>query len=158
MRYKRQESLRYTFPKPIKGTFIILLDYQDQDKLHKTDAGELEVIDLSPGGIKFSTHLDLPLKQTDFLVDVSFPLAKEEVNMKGHIVWKKEQVHSFHYGLEGIENEEKEQEIIELLKKLHAGNTLESTLDIEQQAEFPEQNDKNTTDDAQTEEQEEKHT
>ncbi|CQR47220.1 PilZ domain protein [Paraliobacillus sp. PM-2] len=119
MRYRRQESLRYQFPKPINGTFVILIDNIEQDKLHRSDAGNLQIIDLSPGGMKIGTDLDLPLDKKNYLLEISFMLGQEKVKMTGTIVWKKKRISGYYYGIEGLESEEKEQEIIDILKKLH---------------------------------------
>ena len=67
MRYNRQEPLRYTFAKPLKGDFTIIIHDPHNQTGQKTGSGKLEVIDLSPGGMRFSTDLDLPLNEKDFL-------------------------------------------------------------------------------------------
>ncbi len=135
MRYRRQESLRYTFPTTLDATFVILLNYDDEAKLHKTHVGELEIIDLSPGGMKFATYLDLPLSNNQFLMEVSFTLANEEIKLTGKIAWKKSRIKDYLYGLEAIDSEEKEQEIIKMLKKLHKlQNQLISTNHPEKEA------------------------
>ncbi|MFB1052143.1 PilZ domain-containing protein [Paraliobacillus sp. JSM ZJ581] len=129
MRYRRQESLRYQFPKPINGTFVIVVDNMKEDKLQRSDAGKLQVIDLSPGGMKIVTALDLPLNKKNFLLEVSFNIEQMDIKMMGTIVWKKQQANDYCYGVEGIENEEKEQEIIDILKSLHLNDKEKKSTD-----------------------------
>ncbi|GAA5417833.1 hypothetical protein Pryu01_02909 [Paraliobacillus ryukyuensis] len=118
MRYKRQELLRFTFGKPITGTFNILIGNKNEEKkLQKSEAGELSIVDISPAGMRFNTKLDLPIANQNFLVEAQFSLANEPITMTGKIVWKKAQVKECQYGLQSIEDEEKEQRIISLLKK-----------------------------------------
>ncbi|WP_162879156.1 PilZ domain-containing protein [Paraliobacillus quinghaiensis] len=124
MRYNRQEPLRYTFAKPIEGDFTIIIndhnDPEDQTQ-HKTGSGRLEVIDLSPGGMRFATELDLPLNEKDFLIEVSFRFVEEDVKMVGNLVWKKEKVKRFEYGLDALEDDNKDNQIMSFLKKIHGG-------------------------------------
>lgn len=135
MRYKRQESLRYQFPKPIDGTFVIVVDNMKEDKLQRSDTGKLQIIDLSPGGMKIATAFDLPLNKKNFLIEVSCMIGEEEVKMMGTIVWKKKQPRDFCYGIEGIENDEKEQEIINILKKLHINEKDKKPIETEKSEE-----------------------
>lgn len=120
MRYKRQEPLRYTFSEPIQGKFIILLDYKNDQSLQETGEGQLDIIDLSPSGLRFTTNLDLHLNKKDFMLEVTFTFMGEELKMIGKVAWKKERVETFEYGLNGVEDDEKEQQVITFLKKIHA--------------------------------------
>lgn len=118
MHYKRKEAFRYQFLAPIKGRFSILLNNQDQEKLERTIAGELEVIDLSPKGMRFATKLNLPMNKKAFLIEVTFLLEQQEITMLGKITWKKQERDFFYYGLLGFEDDEREQLIIQSVKDI----------------------------------------
>ncbi|GEM01074.1 PilZ domain-containing protein [Halolactibacillus halophilus] len=137
MRYKRKEPFRYLFNEPIDGKFAIILNHEDKDKVIRTDPGMLKVIDLSPRGMQFKTKLDIPTSKKEFYVEVTFELDGEMIEMLGKVAWKKNERDCVRYGLEGIEDRKREQQIIErvksLSKKAHAkANILEKTEDLEQ--------------------------
>lgn len=134
MRYKRKEPFRYLFNEPIDGKFVIILNHEDEDKVTRTDPGRLKIIDLSPKGMQFRTKLDIPTSNKEFYIEVTFELDGETIEMLGQIAWKKNESDGVRYGLEGIEDPKREQQIIEgvksLSKKAHAkANILEKTED-----------------------------
>ncbi|MGM0523401.1 MAG: PilZ domain-containing protein [Bacillota bacterium] len=137
MRYKRKEPFRYLFNEPMDGKFVIILNHEDEDKVTRTDPGMLKIIDLSPRGMQFRTKLDIPTSKKEFYIEVTFELDGEMIEMLGKVAWKKNQPDCVHYGLEGIEDPKREQQIIEgvksLSKKAHAkANILEKTEDLKQ--------------------------
>lgn len=134
MRYKRKEPFRYLFNEPVDGKFVIILNHEDEDKVTRTDPGGLMIIDLSPKGMQFRTKLDIPTSNKEFYIEVTFELDGETIEMLGQIAWKKTESDCVRYGLEGIEDSKREQQIIEgvksLSKKAHAkANILEKTED-----------------------------
>ncbi|GEM04346.1 hypothetical protein HMI01_13340 [Halolactibacillus miurensis] len=137
MRYKRKEPFRYLFNEPIDGKFVIILNHEDEDKVTRTDPGRLKIIDLSPKGMQFRTKLDIPTSNKEFYIEVTFELDGETIEMLGQIAWKKNESDGVRYGLEGIEDPKREQQIIEgvksLSKKAHAkANILEKTEELKQ--------------------------
>lgn len=119
------------------GKFVIILNHEDEDKVTRTDPGMLKIIDLSPRGMQFRTKLDIPTSKKEFYIEVTFELDGEMIEMLGKVAWKKNQPDCVHYGLEGIEDPKREQQIIEgvksLSKKAHAkANILEKTEELKQ--------------------------
>lgn len=115
MLYRRDEAFRFTFGTPIEGTFKIL----SSDGIKGiSKEGRAFILDLSPNGIKFSSPLDLPIKENQFLVEVSFTLNKKTISMLTKPKWKKRiSPTSFAYGVVGLDNEETKKEVIEELKE-----------------------------------------
>ncbi|MFB6465705.1 PilZ domain-containing protein [Cytobacillus sp. Hz8] len=75
------------------------------------------ILDLSPNGLKFSSNLDLPIDQKKLLLEISFILNDKIIHILGTPIWKKGIVHSFIYGIKGIEDQETKKEIVEELKE-----------------------------------------
>lgn len=118
MRYRRKEPFRYIFNEPIDGSFVIVLNPQDQEKIKRSDPGYLKIIELSPKGMQFKTNFDIPTSKIDFLLDISFEIDGETMQMLGEVAWKKSQKDSMLYGLKGIDDLNREQQIIERVKLL----------------------------------------
>jgi len=119
------------------GKFVIILNHDDEDKVTRTDPGMLKIIDLSPRGVQFRTKLDIPTSEKEFYIEVTFELDGEMIEMLGKVAWKKNEPDCVYYGLEGIEDPKREQQIIEgvksLSKKAHAkANILEKTKELKQ--------------------------
>lgn len=143
MRYKRKEPFRYVFNDPIDGKFVIILNHGDENKVTRTDPGDLKIIDLSPRGMQFKTTLDIPMSTKEFYLEISFVLDGEPIDMLGKVAWKKDQMEYVYYGFEGIEDNARQQIITERVKtfskKAHAkAGILEQTdvpFEVEQAAE-----------------------
>ncbi|SDC05207.1 PilZ domain-containing protein [Pelagirhabdus alkalitolerans] len=118
MQYKRREPFRYEFLDPIKGSFSLLLNQEDQKNLSKTDTGSMEILDISPRGMKFKSALNIPINKKAFLVEAYFNLENVDLNMLGKIAWKKELEGMYYYGLEGFEDDEREQHITNAVKEI----------------------------------------
>ncbi|MFE8703551.1 PilZ domain-containing protein [Cytobacillus sp. FJAT-54145] len=112
--YKREEPFRFQFQNPIPGTFKLL---SINGVSGQSKAGSVQVLDVSPNGLKFKSTLDLPIERTKFLMEVSFLLNDELVRVLGEPKWKKREGTSFVYGFVGIDDEETKKEIIERLKQ-----------------------------------------
>jgi chorismate mutase len=87
--------------------------------------------------MRFRTKLDIPTSKKEFYIEVIFELDGEMIEMLGKVAWKKNQPDCVQYGLEGIEDPKREQQIIEgvksLSKKAHAkANILEKTEELKQ--------------------------
>ena len=97
------------------GKFVIILNHDDEDKITRTDPGMLKIIELSPRGVQFRTKLDIPTSKKEFYIEVTFELDGEMIEMLGKVAWKKNQPDCVHYGLEGIEDPKREQQILSLI-------------------------------------------
>ncbi len=115
MQYKRDESFRYIFNSPIEGTIKILLEKNGE--LFQTKTATITLLDLSPGGLKFQTNLDLPIERKDFSLEIHFSLVQDmDLMMLGKIVWKKIQASHYLYGFEAFEDKQTEDAVITGLK------------------------------------------
>jgi hypothetical protein len=114
MKYRREESFRYTFKTPLEGVFKILI--VNNDNMKETSEAPIEVVDISPGGLCFTSSLDMPLENKEFLLEVHFSLADEPIVVLGKIVWKRHYANAYMYGFEAVEDEKTEQQIIDHLK------------------------------------------
>jgi hypothetical protein len=112
--YKRQESFRYTFYPPIKGTFqIVKKDGQPLDM----KPGAAEIIDLSPNGLRLSSDLHIPIRGAKLEVIVTFTLNETPLSLYGSFVWKKPISTSFHYGVECTNSFDTQEMIIREIKQ-----------------------------------------
>ncbi|CAM3772745.1 PilZ domain-containing protein [Alkalicoccus chagannorensis] len=107
---RRKEPLRYTFGLPIDTTFYISR-VQGESRESKKGKGVLE--DLSPGGMRMRTGLNLP--DSDYHLTFSFELAGMVIEPVGRIVWKAVKGEQFQYGIDFV-SEAYEQDIIRALK------------------------------------------
>lgn len=115
MVFRRDESFRFTFGTPIEGVFKIT---RIDGAKGSSKEGQAFIMDLSPNGMKFSSPLDIPIDEKQFLFEVSFILNDKTVMMLVQPKWKKRlSPTSFAYGLVGFDNEETRKEIIEELKE-----------------------------------------
>lgn len=115
MLFRREEPFRFTFGDPIKGVFRIL---QIDGISGHTKESPVLILDLSPNGIKFSSHIDLPIEKKHFLMEVTFVLNEKSISMLAETKWKKPVANTtFIYGLVGLDNIETKKEIIEELKE-----------------------------------------
>ncbi|AQX55504.1 ABC transporter permease [Bacillus sp. VT 712] len=114
MQYKREEPFRFTFAKPIVGTFFIK-KYDGKDIESKL--GPLAIIDLSPRGMKLITPLDLPVFQKPIELTVNFSLLDENLTITGLAVWKEKSNHEFLYGIEAFTDENQQQLLLDTLKQ-----------------------------------------
>ena len=99
MKYKRDESYRFTFSQPIPCSFTIV-GIGDQTIESKTAKGE--IVDLSPGGCRLQSLLDIHLEK-EVRVRVSFQLDEgfSEIVADGTLQWKKQKgLSHYQYGVE----------------------------------------------------------
>ena len=114
MRYKREDSFRYAFDKPLEALFRI--ERVDGDEV-TTSMGKAQIIDISPTGLKLNTDLEIPqTEQKDIELSISFTLNGESFEVTGEVVWKKEAV-GFDYGIDLSISEEESESLVEAVKK-----------------------------------------
>ncbi|QPC46155.1 PilZ domain-containing protein [Mangrovibacillus cuniculi] len=116
MKYKRDESFRFSLIKPIEGTFSIKIS--NTQKETETKLGKLLIDNISPSGLKFSCPLNIPEDNPDVVLHIKFPLGDIQVETYGTIVWKKKDHSGYLYGFESTPNPEVENQIITELKKI----------------------------------------
>ncbi|WP_026692221.1 PilZ domain-containing protein [Peribacillus kribbensis] len=116
MIYKREESFRFSLKVPVTGEFAII---SRKGAAHQDKYGALEILDISPNGLKFSSTLNLPLDE-NIQILVHFTLNSTLLELPGSIVWKKIHLGRWHYGfmVQGPESlkEKIRQQIISELK------------------------------------------
>ncbi|WP_456272621.1 PilZ domain-containing protein [Bacillus sp. AK031] len=113
MRYKRNETFRYEFGKPLSGHFKILrINGQDvESKLGKAD-----IFDLSPEGLKVETDLDLH-KDNEVDIEVTFTIITEQ-KLTGEVVWQKRNYSGkYQYGIHLYNDAENKDKLINELKE-----------------------------------------
>lgn len=100
MRYRRQETLRYTFGDPRPATFKII---KIGNRIVSTSAGNGLVLDISPGGMKLSTEVNIPLNMKVQLY-VQTTIAEIPLSFTADVMWSAEVDGEYHYGLSFIED------------------------------------------------------
>ena len=114
MHYKRKSPFRYTFSEPITVYFKLV---NINGKRIESSEGTASMIDLSPKGMKLKTSLDLQnINHKTILLSIRFTIDTIEQIVLGRIVWKKQGVGFYHYGIELLVDDAVSQTIIEELK------------------------------------------
>lgn len=114
MRYNRHDYFRFEFEPRLPAKFRIQLDSEEK-KL--SNEGECELLDISTGGVKFFTFLDLPLQSKKLELQLEFTLHQHPFELLGGVVWKHEAEHGYQYGFEFGEEQQADALIIEELKQ-----------------------------------------
>lgn len=124
MIFRRQESFRYTFNKPIDCTFkIVKID----DSEVNSEFGNGQIIDISPNGLKMISSLNLSPTLRKVEIQVHFSIDETNFITPGLIQWQKKEwsLNAYSYGIQLVCSEEIAATIINGLKK-HAENALKS--------------------------------
>lgn len=110
----RKEGFRYEFGIPMDCNFeVISID----ERKMESSWGTAKLLNISPHGLKISSHLDLPVAMKKIGVKISFTIVDEELTVNGQLVWQKKVGKTFTYGVKLDQNEQKERKIIEELKR-----------------------------------------
>ncbi|NJP38246.1 PilZ domain-containing protein [Alkalicoccus luteus] len=92
--FKRQEPFRYVFRVPHDTSFFIS---GRKGKTFQSKPGKGVMLDLSAGGLRLRTSLDLP-DETD--LTFSFTIADTALEPSGCIVWKRKEFGEYVYGID----------------------------------------------------------
>ncbi|KHE70762.1 PilZ domain-containing protein [Halobacillus sp. BBL2006] len=121
MRYRRHETLRYSFEEPNPAIFKII---KVGEKQVNSSSGPAQVVDISPGGMKLFTSVHIPLT-SNVQVFVQTSIAHVDLSFTADVVWVKQARKGYHYGLDFIGDHQ--QEVVQALKKLRKTSTENST-------------------------------
>lgn len=113
MKYNRDEPFRFTFTPPISGFFSITR-LRGVNGLSRK--GQMELLDISPRGVKFQSILDIP-KSIEMELVLTFSINEEKFMRSGNIVWKQEWSKNHTYGFIFHDDLIVNKRIIEELKK-----------------------------------------
>ncbi|WP_100372495.1 PilZ domain-containing protein [Bacillus sp. FJAT-45037] len=114
MQYKREESFRYEFPKPLEATFKLI---RVETSYVESKEGKMDILDISGGGLKMSSSLELPdPNKKEIHLEFDLQLAEHTMETQGVIVWKKALGQSFQYGIDFTHTDKESQALITLLK------------------------------------------
>ncbi|KAB8137471.1 hypothetical protein F9U64_09350 [Gracilibacillus oryzae] len=113
MRYRRDETFRYTFNQPKHGLFqIVKVNGKDVE----SKQGKFLVHNISPRGMQVSTSFDLMFKEgKDIIIQSTFELVTEHT-VHGRIAWQKRK-DSYFYGIDLIIDDQQSDYIIDDLKQ-----------------------------------------
>ncbi|PLT28936.1 PilZ domain-containing protein [Peribacillus deserti] len=115
MQYKRAEPFRFALQTPVPGHFTIASLNGISGKSKK---GEIEVLDISPNGLKFKSSLELPANENIELL-VTFQLNHTALSLPGTIVWRRLYFGKWLYGFSVTgTSDSKEQIKKEIIKEL----------------------------------------
>lgn len=100
MRYRRHETLRYSFEQPVEATYKII---KVGGRSIQSSMGEAHILDLSPGGMKISSPFHISLeKKVQFFVETS--IAGIDLAITANGIWCKKVRGRYHYGLDFLED------------------------------------------------------
>ena len=113
MRYNREETFRYEFGRPLDCEFKII---NFNGKEMNTHSGKSKIHDLSPGGLKVSTKLDIPVEGNRIVIQVRFSIISN-ITLEGKIVWKKHNYNDdYFYGIDLFVDTEVKDKLVDELK------------------------------------------
>jgi len=110
-RFNRDEPLRYEFAQPLDASFYIS---RLRGKDSQSSRGKGVILNISPGGLRLDTALDLP-KGEDVEITFELDIANHTINPIGFVVWKEKKSGRFLYGVDFSSGDYK-QDIIRALK------------------------------------------
>lgn len=113
MRYKRKEAFRFQFQKPIDGVMTIT---RVNGSNVQSNPESVEIMDVSPNGLKFKSILNLSLLENRYLLEITFQLEGRKIHILGEPIWKKNEGKLFSYGFNGLNDKRTNEEIIQALK------------------------------------------
>lgn len=113
MRYKRKESFRFSFGKPLPSFFTI---QELNGKPINTAEGKATLINISLSGLKLSTSLNIPDSRPPVKISVRFTINKTEFIVPGEIVWKNKRLNDYQYGIHFYIKEKEQEKLMEELK------------------------------------------
>ena len=112
MKYNRDEAFRFIFDPPLSGFFNII---RVNNLENKSRNGAMSVLDVSAGGLKFQSNLELP-EHADLELLLTFIINNDKLSLQGRIIWKKKKGSTYMYGFIMNENERLRETIIQELK------------------------------------------
>ncbi|BCB05709.1 PilZ domain-containing protein [Bacillus sp. KH172YL63] len=116
MKYRRDESYRFTFSQPVPCSFTII-GIGEKSIQSKTAKGE--IVDLSPQGCRIQSRLNIPIDQ-EVTLQVDFQLDEEftQILAVGAIQWQKRKgLDQYQYGIKFEQDPVLKNSITEELKK-----------------------------------------
>ncbi|WP_047983726.1 PilZ domain-containing protein [Ornithinibacillus californiensis] len=116
MRYRRDEAFRFEFGEPLPIIFTI--DEINGKVIHTSD-GKATMRDLSLKGMKIATSLSLPFESgKDVKVTVQLLLNHHHYTIQGEIVWKKQRLQEYYYGIHYNTSENTKDAILDDIKMI----------------------------------------
>lgn len=112
VKYNRDEAFRFIFDPPLSGFFNII---RVNNLENKSRNGAMSVLDVSAGGLKFQSNLELP-EHADLELLLTFIINNDKLSLQGRIIWKKKKGSAYLYGFIMNENERLRETIIQELK------------------------------------------
>lgn len=96
---QRKEHFRFSFIEPIEAVFrIIRISDQVENSPFKSSAGKIEIVNISPGGLKIRTVYDIPINKPIFL-EFNFTIHKYVFTLVGKVAWREKADGLFYYGI-----------------------------------------------------------
>lgn len=110
--YKRNEAFRFELNPPISGVFQIV---KIGEKEIQTKPGSMSVVDISPEGMKITTTFNIDLLK-EVHIEVKFALNDVSLTYSGHLLWQKNLIDQFLYGVKMENDEQTKEQLVEELK------------------------------------------
>ncbi|WP_134703991.1 PilZ domain-containing protein [Ammoniphilus sp. YIM 78166] len=115
--YRRTEWFRFEFKPPLQGKLKIA---KVMGREVASSEGLIEIIDISPSGMKLSTHLEIPIDDA-IIVAVRFTINQLELCYEANLVWHK----GSYYGLRLHTSEQQEESLVQEIKYYAKKNKVE---------------------------------
>lgn len=94
----RNYSRKYLRIKPDNPICAEITIVQVGTKIVKTGVAGVNILNLSPGGLKFISRLNLPV-DASVLLELHFKVVEQDFRLKGYIVYKScVEIHEYEYG------------------------------------------------------------
>lgn len=114
---KRREPFRFSFRRPIHATIhLIKVSDRIDENPRKSSSGNVEILDISPSGLKIQTAFDIPISER-ILMEFNFIIYEHPISVTGSVMWRNKVSSKFHYGIRLKVTPELKRKIIDELKK-----------------------------------------
>ena len=112
--YNRRNYYRLRFKFPLCAEMTII-KFNNEDV--NLGYSKLLIEDISIGGLRFLSNMDLPV-QRNIILQFETRILDEQLKFTGYIVWKKEINNLFQYGVEFNINEKERERFTPILNRL----------------------------------------
>lgn len=113
-RYNRNEAFRYEFGKPLECSLVYAHKQNEQNEI-TAEVFDGKLLNMSPKGLQVYIDSNVLEKEKITKMEVRLTLSKDPMVLKGEVVWKRNYLSGYLYGIHLLE-EDMEQTIIEELK------------------------------------------
>lgn len=114
---KRKEHFRFSFGNPLLATLRVIRVGERLNEIPMiSSSGNIEILDISPSGLKIQTFLNIPISEM-ILLEITFTIHERTFTLIGRVTWRNKVGNNFYYGIRLEVNPDTRQQLINELKE-----------------------------------------